>query len=262
VAQPLMKDWDPLPRMARHYFEKTLAEVKMNFIQSFDKIRLKHEISRRIVKNNSNKDCIFVWIPKSAGSSFMRLLEEIGGIKIVTIEGIRHLRPNNGIYSFGHISLMELVGAGFISSDYFHRAFKFTIVRNPYDRAVSLFEYLKKMGNLPPTTTFSIFCQYLKASAFEPVGLYNHKNLNQLNPQVDWLKGEDGNIMCDYIGKFEDLSRVVLDVSNALDVKLGPLEKSNTSNRKKTEDYYSLEQIEIINQVYDEDFVALGYEKR
>ncbi|CAN0380302.1 unnamed protein product, partial [Ectocarpus sp. 4 AP-2014] len=152
--------------------------------------------------------------------------------------------------------------SGLLDAAYYSASWKFAFVRDPFDRAVSLFEYLHKLERLPPSTSFSTFCCYINRSEYEPVGLINHDGLSQLNPQVAWLKDDSGNLIADFIGRFEALLDGVDVVMNKLNV---PVEKRslghhNSSGRKVAlSSYYGPSEIEIIQRVYHDDFESFGY---
>jgi hypothetical protein len=91
---------------------------------------------------------------------------------------------------------MPLLEAGLVTNDFVSKAFKVPIVRNPFDRAIVLFEY----------TSFDISCQYIEARDMEPIGLKNSDGLSQLNPQVKWLVDSSNNSFVDHIYHFETLA--------------------------------------------------------
>ncbi|WP_417698442.1 sulfotransferase family 2 domain-containing protein, partial [Psychromonas sp.] len=66
--------------------------------------------------------CIFIHIPKTAGTSIL-----------MTLIGKDSLKDHSNYYDFKRINSVK-----------FKKYYKFCFVRNPYDRAVSLYEYLKK----------------------------------------------------------------------------------------------------------------------
>ena len=179
-------------------------------------------------------------------------------------ESARRFFQNRGIVTFNHISLPSLIQAGILSRDYLHRAWKFTFVRNPYDRAVSLYTYFISdlSRRMLPTTTFSIFCMYLEQNAYEPIGLYNWKGLSQLNPQVAWLRDSDGTFLCDFVGKFENLDSDFEQVSQTLRLRTIPkrLPRENRTSRLPVQSYYTDREMEIVAKVYAEDFAQFGYD--
>lgn len=207
----------------------------------------------QMLRNRSNRDAIFIHIPKTAGTSLISVLERNGGMSLMDEESIRKFFKNRGLVSFNHVSLPSLLEAGILSRKYYQKAWKFTFVRNPYDRAVSLYTYFISdlSRRMLPTTTFSIFCSYLEQNAYEPIGLYNWRGLSQLNPQAAWLRDADGTFLCDFVGKFENLEADFKQVSQALRLTEGKgLPRANKSTRSPIQNYYSDREMKIVARVY------------
>jgi len=153
----------------------------------------------------------------------------------------------------------ELVDNGYLNSEFFKKAWKFSFVRNPFDRAVSLFEYLKSQQRLPPETSFSIFCQFLDENNVTPVGLYNHKSLSICNPQSNWTHDNNGKCQTDFIGKFETLQDDYDNVCDHLKIPTTLLQKQNSSSRQPLSTYYGAREIEIVTNFYKNDFIFFNY---
>jgi hypothetical protein len=170
-------------------------------------------------------------------------------------------KVQHGITSFGHMSLPMLLEKGLVESEYFHNAFKFAFVRNPFDRAVSLFEFLKMRRNLPQATTFPIFCEFIRHRAYEPIGLYNRTQLSQLNTQCTWLKDSEGKTLCDFVGRFENLEADFESIRRQLGdrVTLPALGHFRKSERSMTTTYYTPAEVRIIQEAYREDFESFDY---
>lgn len=220
----------------------------------------KREREQVAIANRSNPDAIFVWVPKSAGTSVWQALAACGAEKFLSTDEI-HGPVRQGINTFGHMSLPALLEGGLVDPDYFRRAFKFAFVRNPFDRAVSLFEFLKRRRNLPQATTFPIFCEFIRHRAYEPIGLYNRTELSQLNSQCTWLKDAAGNPLCGFIGRYENLEEDWNTIRQRIGggVDLPPLGHFRKSDRKKTGAYYTPAEVRIIQDAYREDFETFGY---
>lgn len=180
-------------------------------------------------------DVIFLWIPKTAGTSIYELFAKFGMGKYKSIDQARYLFPGLGMATFVHQSVQGLVSAGAIQESYVKSAFKFSFVRNPYDRAVSLFHYFQRYERIPKEMKFSGFLEILgqqwrenRAAPFPaealqsprvcyrgefvspedhtlyPIGPYNVYGWSQCRPQVDWLDGM-GGINQIHIGRMENI---------------------------------------------------------
>jgi len=82
--------------------------------------------------------------------------------------------------TFGHISYRALAEEGSVTEDFAKDAFRFSFVRNPYDRTVSLWAYLARFDLFPSDLPFDGFVELISGS-IDPVGLHNTKGLSQCN---------------------------------------------------------------------------------
>jgi hypothetical protein len=189
----------------------------------------------------------------------METLESNNAVKISDPAAIRQVKIFKGLFSFGHITLESLVEAGFLDANYAYNAWKFAVVRNPYDRAVSLFEYLKKLRTLPLETTFALFCDYLRAGSYSPVGLYNEQSLSLVNRQVSWVFPSNERLHADYVVHFETLKDDFIKVFDTLGLQASSFGFHNKSVRRPITDYYTESEKKIVRSVYQEDFFAFSY---
>lgn len=203
-------------------------------------------------------DVLFVWIPKTAGSSIYDILAQNGCLKLQSIEEVRGF-GNRGFVTFGHMSIPDLLAKALIEEKYAHNAFKFCFVRNPWERLVSLFFYLKKSRYLvQPNDSFADFCLRIQREDIAPVGLYNSKGLSQCNPQTDWIFDKNGTIFVDYIGRYENLDADVEEICRIIGVK-GSLPHINKSSHGDYKLYYDDKTKKIVEQVYEKDIELLKY---
>jgi len=207
------------------------------------------------------KNVIFVWIPKTAGGSiwYEALAKQNGSVGNKETWNDTSLFNNEKIVSFGHMSILDLLSNGIISKDYFDNSFKFAFVRNPWDRVVSLYHYLKPTS-IVKDKCFSSFCKYLKYNQIEPIGPYNVIGLSQCNKQISWLVDNNGKIFVDFIGRYENLQKDFEKVCSIIGIpsKILPYEKF--SNHAHYSLYYTKETKDIIGELYKEDIERFGYE--
>ena len=154
---------------------------------------------------------------------------------------------------------LQHLHAGHIKSEFgpeiFNRYFKFSIVRNPWDKAVSQFRYMAKRDDLreylgmKPDDSFK---KYLE--------LISKKTHVQWEPQVRFLFDDSGNSMVDYIGRFESFAESVGTVTNRIGLQVSKIPHANKSRRSSFQDYYDSESKEIVSALYAEDVKAFGYE--
>lgn len=220
---------------------------------------------------NACRDAIFIWIPKVAGTSISALLQN----EDADILKRRHLLgrcKNRGISCFGHMKVTDLAAAGIIHQEYLDRAFKFSFVRNPWDRCVSLYSYLTKIstkGRSPvrSSMSFSRFCLGLLLAEFlnvgfkiPPVGLKHVDHLSQCNSQLDWLTDGNGALITDYIGRYENLEDDFDYVRARLGLRGSLPTKNMTPQRGSYRSYYTGVTKAIVGYVYRRDVSTFGYE--
>ena len=204
-------------------------------------------------------DVLFVWVPKAAGTSIYHVLQRHGCPENLWE---RPERPfaNQGLATFGHVSVPALVEHGTLRRDFLDTAFKFAFVRNPYDRLVSLFFYLRRIGNpiAIACPSFREFCLRLDAEPVPPVGFYNYFTLNQCNPMVRWLYDEAGNCLVDFIGRVENLAADWQAVCHRVGFAES-LGSANSTPHRPYRDYYSSDCRRVVERLYAEDLDRFGY---
>jgi len=146
----------------------------------------------------------------------------------------------------------------------FDSFFKFTIVRNPWDRLVSSFLFLKSGGYGPEDQSWAQ--QHLAAFASfdhfvrqwvtpESIDSYIH-----FVPQHRFLGGGDGPTNVDFVGRFETLGTDFADICNRVGIKaeLQRLNRTSASHESYV-DLYTEETARIVAEVYSEDIRLFGY---
>ena len=143
-----------------------------------------------------------------------------------------------------------------VGLDVFNSFYKFTIVRNPWDRTVSQFAYMQTRPDLmdfigmQPETEFMTY-----------LGLIQKKQHVQWMPQTDFILDQDGALLVDKIGRLESIEK---DSSEIFDIigacgKRSKIFHANRSQRKSINHYYDQESIEIVSEIYSRDIDYLKY---
>ncbi len=184
---------------------------------------------------------IFVHIPKCAGVSVNQALygSLAGG----------HLTIQDYIIAFGPIK--------------FRSFYKFTIVRNPWDRLVSAFHFLKGGGfseidqkwfnkNIGSEIDFEEFV-LTKLNKPEVLNWYHFR------PQYKYISDFNGTPIVDFIGKLENINQDFKTICNSLQRGYN-LPNENRSNRKSYLSYYTKETRNIVAELYKKDVELFEYE--
>ncbi len=204
--------------------------------------------------------CIFVEVPKTGSTSVRmilgrplrphlglwetrRLMESYW-----TQRGGRSERLRESLYLLRSKARRQRIG-----EQQFQDYFKFGFVRNPWDRVVSLYERTEAR-QMRETTSFEEFVRGIRFSSSTCVHSSPHRY------QLDWFLGPSGEMLADFIGKFENLA----DDWALIVKRLGaegtlPHTRKNPRSRHYTE-YYSRQTKEIIARRFDVDIEHFGYE--
>ncbi len=158
--------------------------------------------------------------------------------------------------SFGHITPDALLELGVLSSTQLESAFSFGFVRNPYDRAVSLFAYLRRQRAIPNLWSFDSFLRALAREKPE-AGLWNVIGLSQAAPMVEWMRPRTWQGPTLTL-KFEDLDGSLRELSAYLPIP-PQLPHFNPSRRGRQPVVVSPRGLDFIKEFYSEDFAAFEY---
>ncbi|EFO9214487.1 sulfotransferase family protein, partial [Campylobacter lari] len=188
--------------------------------------------------------CIFIHVPKVAGSSIERVIYQTDR------------------WLVGHVKASDYVK---LDRDRFENYFSFGFVRNPYDRVVSAYHYLKndspdpldiKWGKLNiRDLEFKEFVLKLQDEDFKQKILTK----NHFSFQYEYLCDENMNVLVDFVGRFEQLNSDFKKILNILNRK-DSLIHVNKSKRCNYKDYYNCETYKIIREIYKNDFEIFDYD--
>jgi len=118
----------------------------------------------------------------------------------------------------------------------------FTIVRNPFDRFVSMYEFRRERHD--EKRSFEAFAR--KPSGFK-------------KPMVDWLR-IDGEIAVDMVLKFETLKSDFKAMCDTLNISKGILPHKFKTTRTSYKNYYTDETKQIVQEMYKEDLFIFEYD--
>lgn len=199
-------------------------------------------------------DAVFIWIPKTAGTSLYACLAAAGCPKLKTPDLARHGFSGKGLVTFGHMDYRRLVDEGYVPRDFDGAALKFTFVRNPFSRAVSLYNYVQRhFSSFRKQPTFQEFLELIDLGFIDRIGLYNVKNLSQCNPQACWLSG----LEVGFVGKVENISEDFEALQTFLGISLPRLAVNKVGLLRK--DIFNKKTKYLVERIYEQDFLEFGY---
>lgn len=149
----------------------------------------------------------------------------------------------------GHITALEARSA--LNPEIWGNYFKFSFVRNPYDRLASFVQafYSKSIPSQKYTTV------HLKNSLLNP----DPSRERWLMPQSKYLFDQSKNCLVDFIGRYENLESDFHHVCKVLKLNAVELSIINSSNNGGTMEHINEETAEMIQEKYCNDFSLLSY---
>ncbi|MGE0084018.1 MAG: sulfotransferase family 2 domain-containing protein [Desulfococcaceae bacterium] len=139
--------------------------------------------------------------------------------------------------------------------------FKFSFVRNPWDRIVSSYLYAKKSYLKDKYHSLGFIALYENFENFV-INWVNRDNVNNhyfFFPQMKYITNLKGDIGLDFLGKYENIDSDFRAICQkiGIDAVLPLLNKTEHSHYS---DYYSSKTKDIIFKVYKDDIQMLNYD--
>jgi hypothetical protein len=193
------------------------------------------------------KRFLFVHIPKTAGNSIQSILRDYSEDELVALrggqDGIERFGLRNPTYKIKkHSTLAEYKAA--LGEVQFGDLYKFTCVRNPWDRMVSY--YFTPTQNMAAWDRKKFRKAIVKALS---VAEY----LRLANSEEDPF----GNV--DYVMRFENLADDFRTVCGALGILPATLPQYNRSSREHYSKYYDDELRELVRARFAAEIERFGY---
>lgn len=151
--------------------------------------------------------------------------------------------------------------------------FKFCVIRNPFDKLVSLFHQreksinkLKRISRNIRSRNFNKVVEVAFPTTGSKVERFRYWVKNVIKGNIDrGIYTIDGSICMDYFIRFEDLENGVKQVCNNLDIPYEPsylpnLKKSKRDKNITIREYYDSESIEIVKKRFEFEFREFGYD--
>ena len=203
-----------------------------------------------------DKRCIFIHIPKCGGTSIENVIwPHLEDLTEANLWWGFVSKYHNKYQTGGLQHLLARQVRSEVGLEIFNSFYKFTIVRNPWDRIVSQFAYMQTRPDLmdfigmQPETEFKAY-----------LGLIQKKQHVQWMPQTDFILDQDGALLVDKIGYLESIEKDSREVFDILGVcRERTKVHANRSKRKSVDHYYDQESVEMVGEIYSSDINYLNY---
>lgn len=191
---------------------------------------------------------IFVHIPKTAGTSVeaafgkiqmeQKYFKEFGIGKHFSASKIKEDNP-----------------------DIFEEYYKWTIVRNPWERDLSMYNMMSKGIKFRHMN----FKEFLKKVTVPNVGKLKishktNKELNLFSDQRSFFLDDDGSILMNKIVRYENLEIEWKNICKKISKRYEPLPHLRKIKKKPISEYYDQECIDIVAEIRQDDINYLKYD--
>ncbi|MCK5401123.1 MAG: sulfotransferase family 2 domain-containing protein [Flavobacteriaceae bacterium] len=207
--------------------------MKIKIIEKY-----KNMIGLRInspLHKGKNKNYVFIHINKNAGTSI---------IGVIGKPFRKHLTVKDVIRVIGQKKWDE--------------AYKFTVIRNPWDKVVSQYKHNIKMNVTNMAKKKIEFKDWVACTYGEPKNKFYYNRAQMFFPQIEWLKNYEEKIDIDKIIRFENLNEGVNEVFKTLEIDTG-LPHLNSTYKANYRGFYNEETKQIITDWFHEDIKEFGY---
>lgn len=201
------------------------------------------------------KQFLMIHVPKTGGTSAAKALDQWvvhpPQDKFNKVLSRLHLRKDPAKFMLrvhGGLGYANKV----LPADLMAKLFKFAFVRNPWDRLVSEYSFVLTRDYHPrhkEVKALPDFYAYLQ---------YEH-NRARGRSQADMLKGPDGQLGMDFVGRFENLRDDFAEACRRIGVD-SELPHLNKTKHRDFRDYYDERNKDYVAKHWREEIELFGYE--
>ena len=188
------------------------------------------------IKKGSKRDFVFIHIPKTGGTS------------IVSIFGEAFQKHNTS---------KEVIDQ--IGKERWNEAYKFSVVRNPWDRIHSWYKFRVKHDQQKMRSKPISFKDWVACTLGEPKDLYYYYRPKTFMQQMDWIENDEGRIDMDRIIRFENLQADFDLVANDVGIR-SQLPHINKTTETNYRDFYDEKTKQLVADWHQKDIQYFGYE--
>ena len=193
---------------------------------------------------------IFLHIPKTGGSS----IELAFGLFTFN----NGYRIDNNIKAMHHFTWEEY--KNYLGQKKYDEYYKFTIIRNPYNKVISDYFWLKNIAKLEYDNfqnksfdEYLDYCDHLVKNNLYNLTLFH----DHFMPQHKFIYNDKNKLMIDKILRFENFDYIEKFIKIKYNININHINKNETKNNIILND---IQKNKIYN-IYKNDFILLKYSK-
>jgi len=203
---------------------------------------------------------IFLHVPKTAGTSITSWLSQFTSWNDIELGGTAYGEAMQEVYGkrfklYKHSPAQQVKRV--VRDEIWEGYFKFGVVRNPFDRLVSAYQFYRSWDHpgVAAVKEMESFDEFLASDYFAR----DRRNASRpTGSQADCL-GVSAGLGIDRVCRLERLSEDLSEVASALGLPTPELDRLNDSERKPLGEYYSEYSERLVADLYRPDFLAFGY---
>jgi len=208
---------------------------------------------------NSLKEVAFIRIPRT-GTTSVKAVHHLCGFSVfggldLAMWSSPSTPSRYGLKKPLHPSLAQSVKKFY---EGLNRDLKFTFcfVRNPYDRAVSIWRHI----SFRKFNSFEKFCEKLEESQKTPHLLSQAQRWHGA-PFSDHILDSSGDVLVDAVGRYENFQQDFKKICSDLDLRTAqlPIRNKSTKRSQNYASHYNKKTKEIISKIYERDIEFFGY---
>jgi len=188
------------------------------------------------LRKGKNGKFVFIHINKTGGTSVAKAI---------------------GLPRKRHLHVKEVISI--IGEKEFNKAFVFCVVRNPWDKVVSHYNYRVKTNQTNMADNHISFKEWVKQTYGDNKNPFYYDNPKMFATQSNWLKDSNGIIRVNNILKFESLNNDFQNIAKSLGIQ-NKLPHLNATKKEHYTKYYDKETVEIVRNWFNEDIERFNYD--
>jgi len=203
---------------------------------------------------------IYIHVPKCAGSSFTKALQQAGThLELLGPASV----SQREVFKQSHLQHIPAnILRDQLSAEVWNSYFRFSIVRNPWDWLVSLYHFHYRSSL--PLSAASEANRYDVTK--DPIARFRKWAVTVCKAAMNspkrgatfYLTDDEGRVLVDYVGRYESLQTHFVEICKRLGIS-ETLPHFNASQRAHYRDYYDQSSLDLVASTYKQDIENFGY---